>query len=577
MASVNSVQELKNLVDPIGVYGEYVRLARKGKRSLGLCPFHREKTPSFSVDQETGLFYCFGCHKGGDLLRFLQDVEGCSFGEALEILANRAGVTLSLTTGRSGGFPNAPDRKERLRKALASAERYYRAALKSEQKGSPVRAYLENRGLDGTAVETFALGYAPLSSGLLNHLAGEGFSPEEAMECGLVVEREQGGRAERFRNRLLFPIRDAMGRTVGFGGRAIDAQEPKYLNSPETPVFQKRDVLFGLCWTKEEIRKKGQAVLVEGYMDFVSAYRAGVLNVVAGLGTALSTGQAALLGRYAKEVVLNYDGDSAGLTAAQRAVPILLNHSLAVRVASLPAGKDPDECIKSAGAEAYRQAVADSVPFFRFLVEQAQAKAVLGSVDGRVAFVDSLADYLAAVPDPMARQEFAGETAGRAGLDPNQVLRRLNDKTRGQKDVAAENPAQEPLRVPMNEQMLIKGLRLFPKEGAALCANLPEELRKALVIAPLLDDLAKGKEPQEPARLAMLAFIDNSCDDTLTLNNFQSAVRSLRAEHLLEKNRRIRHQIEDAIQRRDTRLVEILQREITAIAQEVRGLHGRTA
>jgi len=368
-----------------------------------------------------------------------------------------------------------------------------------------------------------------------------------------------------------------MGRTVGFGGRAIGDQEPKYLNSPETPVFQKRDVLFGLCWSKEEIRRKGQAVLVEGYMDFVSAYRSGVLNVVAGLGTALAPGQAALLARYAKEVVLNYDGDSAGLAAAQRAVPVLLAHSLAVRVVALPQGKDPDECIKIAGAEAYKQAVADSVPFFRFLVEQAQAKAVLGSVEGRVAFVDSLAEYLAAVPDPLARQEFASETAGRAGLDPGQVLRRLTDQSKGRKEPAAEGAASEPLHVPVNEQMLIKGLRRFPKEGAALCARLSEELRRTLTVAPLFDSLLKGKEPQDPSHIMMLAFIDNSCHEAPTLEAFKAAVSSLMAEHLLEKQRRIRHQIEDAGQRHDTRLIEVLNREMMAVVEEVRGLHGRTA
>ncbi len=577
MASVNSVQELKNLVDPIGVYGEYVRLARKGKRSVGLCPFHREKTPSFSVDQETGLFYCFGCHKGGDLLRFLQDVEGCSFGEALEILASRAGVTLSLSAGRQGTVPGAPDRKERLRKALASAEKYYRLALKAEKKGSPIRSYMEERGLGPAQEEAFSLGYAPPGGGLMNHLAGDGFTPEEAAECGLVIEREQGGRAERFRNRLLFPIKDPMGRTAGFGGRAIDGQEPKYLNSPETPVFQKRDVLFGLCWTKEEIRKKGQAVLVEGYMDFVAAHGAGVTNVVAGLGTALASGQAALLGRYAKEVILSYDGDPAGLAAAQRAVPVLLGHSLSIRVATFPQGKDPDECIKRAGAETYRRRVAEAVPFFRFLVEQAQAKAVLGSVEGRVAFVDSLSEYLAAVPDPLARQEFASEAAGRAGLDPNMVIRRLGEKTRGNKEQAEEKAPAELLKIPVNEQMLVKGLRRYPKEGAALCAQLPEELSQSLSVAPLLEDLARGAEPGDPARLKMLAFIDNSCHEAPSLEAFRSAVRSLLAEHLLEKQRRIRRQIEDAGQRQDERLVEVLNREMMAVVEEVRGLHGRTA
>ncbi len=573
MGVVQSIQELKGLLDPLAVYGEYVRLTRRGRRSTGLCPFHKEKTPSFSVDGETGLFYCFGCHRGGDLLRFVQEAEGCSFAEALELLASRAGVTLASGGARSAPAGTGQDRKELLRKLLAAAERYYRAALKAEPAAGAVRAYLVRRGLDAAAEEAYALGYAPPRGGLLAQLAKEGFKPGEASEAGLVLERDRGEWGERFRNRLLFPIRDAMGRTVGFGGRALGDDEPKYLNSPETPVFLKREVLFGLCWTKEAIRRRGRAVLVEGYMDFVAAHRAGVADVVAGLGTALAQGQAALLARYAKEVVLSYDADAAGAAAAKRAVPVLLGQGLSVKVATFPQGKDPDDCVRAAGAEAYRAAVDGAAPFFRHLVEQAQGEAVLTSVEGRVAFLDSLAEFLMAVPDPLERQEHAREVAGRAGLDPNQVLRRLADAAKGQKVPAAgAAPAEKAPEVPVNEQMLVKGLRRFPEEGARLAAALGPELRGKLAVGPLLERLAAGAEPEEPAQVALLAFIENSCHETVTVEAVRAAARSLQVAHLTERQRRIRQQIEDASRRHDHGLVQVLNREMMAVLDEVRSL-----
>jgi len=571
MGTVHTIQELKNLLDPLAIYGEYVRLTRKGRRSSGLCPFHREKTPSFSVDGETGLFYCFGCHKGGDLLQFVQEAEGCSFSEALEILASRAGVTLDTGRGRGTGPQMAPDRKEILRKVLATAELFYREALKEQPAGSAVRSYLVRRGIAPAAEERFGLGFAPPAGGLMARLAKEGYRTADAVEAGLVLERDRGGSSERFRNRLLFPIRDALGRTVGFGGRALGDDEPKYLNSPETPVFQKRDVLFGLCWTKEAVRRSGTAVLVEGYMDFVTAYGSGVDNAVAGLGTALAQGQAALLSRYAREVVLCYDSDTAGREAARRSAPILLGQGLGLRVVTLPAGKDPDDCVREAGAEALRGAVAGARPFFEHLVEQAQASAVLSTVEGRVAFVDSLAEHLLAVADPLKRQEYAKEVAGRAGLDPDGVLRRVLESARGRKDETPAPVGKAP-EVPVNEQMLVKGLTRCPAEARPLVETLGVEVLGSLTVGPLLKRLLAGEGPEGPAQTAVLAFIEHSCHEAATPEAVATAVRSLRRQHLVEKQRRIRQQIAEAGQRGDLALVQVLNREMMAVATEVRGL-----
>jgi DNA primase len=572
MTTVRRVEEIKSLIDPIQVYQDYVRLTRRGRRSVGLCPFHREKTPSFSVDADNGLFYCFGCHKGGDVIRFLMEAEGCSFPEAAEILARKAGVTLDLGGPRERDA--APDRRERLRKLLALSADYYRSALRAAPASSRVRAYMERRGIRAETAERLTLGFAPPGGGLLAHAGHQGFKAEEAAEAGLVIERGRGEYVERFRDRLLFPIQDVMGRTVGFGGRALGDEEPKYLNSPETPVFQKREVLYGLNLTRQAVREAERLLLVEGYMDLLAVTQAGVPFAAATLGTALSDGQVRLARRYAREVILNFDQDAAGMQAAERAIRLLLQEGLRIRVLVVPRGKDPDGFIAAEGAEAYRGLVDSARPFFDFLVERALSSSSLREVEGRVAFVDRLAEFLGAVPDPIERQEYARDVAGRTSIDPGLILKRLQAAEGGSK--AAPETAPAPAQVPVREQILVKGLFSYGEPARRAIRALPSEAFDSMEAAPLLRVLLAGGPP-EVSQEALLARILNGCHDPSGEEDLLRAAAEVHASHLRTKERDIQRQLKEASRRQDFGLVQILNREKMSLMEQIHAIEGGPA
>lgn len=563
MTTARTAEELKQLVDPVRIYEEYIRLAHHGKRAKALCPFHREKTPSFSVDGETGLFYCFGCHRGGDILKFLQEMEGCSFPEALEILARKAGVEWE---PRSRTPQEAPDQRERLRRALACAQEFYRKALISAHPGTEIRRTLERRGIAPRTEEALGLGFAPPAGGLQAHLSNAGFRTPESVAAGLLVDRGGGETSERFRNRLLFPILDPFGRVVGFGGRAMGDDEPKYLNSPESPVFQKRDLLYGLNWTKGEIKNSGRAVLVEGYMDFLALHQAGVTNAAATLGTALADGQARLLKRYAREVVINFDRDAAGVAAARRAVQVLLAQGLRVRVLSVPEGKDPDEFIRARGPAAYAELLEGARPFFDFLAEQAQVGAVLHSVEGDIKVLDEMVEYLRSVPDPLEREGFARELAGRLRIEPRKVMARLKDAERSPAEQAS-SPAPAPTFIPLHQQVLALGLEKFEGVRARVAELIPREDLLSIPAGALLANLVEGKSPEGPEQTVTLAYIRNSCHDAPTEEDAMAAAFGLVAEALGRREQDIQRQIREASKRNDMGLIAILNREKMALVR----------
>ena len=568
MSTVHTIDELKSLMDPLAVYQDYIRLTRRGHRSVGLCPFHKEKTPSFSVDLDNGLFYCFGCHKGGDLIQFVQEMESCSFREAVELLARKAGVELALA-GR--GPVQAPDRRGRLLALLESAASYYHRALTEAPPGSPVRLYLRKRDIRPETEKRLRLGFAPPAGGLVPHLRREGFTPDEAAEAGLLLDNSRRAALERFRNRLLFPIRDAMGRVVGFGGRALGDEEPKYLNSPETPVFRKREILYGLDESKGAIRAQEEAVVVEGYMDFLAVTQAGEANAVATLGTALADGQVRALKRYARRVVLNFDRDPAGVAAAQRAILLLLAEGLRIRVVSVPDGKYPDEFIRHHGAEAYHGLVEKAEPFFDFLVGMEEQRGLTRDSAGKVAFLDHLTDYLCAVPDPIERQELAKEVAGRLGVDHGLILKRLAKRAVGEK---REAPVQAgPVAgLAVAEQVLVKSLLAFPERAEQRLKSLPDEALKGLAVGPLIESLRLTGQPRGPEQTALLAMIQNGCHAAASGDDLAGAVARIWSDYLRGRQRRIQEQIREASLRKDLALVQILNREKMAVIQQMQTL-----
>ena len=344
-------------------------LKRSGRSYKGLCPFHGEKTPSFYVFPETGTWKCFGCGEGGDVFTFLQRRENLEFGEALRLLAHKAGVEIR---AREALAPEAEAAEARLRGALASAEMYFRAALRGSS-GARARVYLEARAITEQAIELFGLGYAP-SSGLLRHLREAGISDQEAREVGLSGARDDGSQYELFRERVIFPIRDPNGRTIAFGARTMGEAQPKYLNSPQTRFFDKSGSLFAFDLARAAIRQSGQAVIVEGYFDAITAHQAGYTNVVATLGTSLTERHFDLLGRRAAEIVLALDADAAGQAAMLRGQK-LADHALADAVVPIPAPPGRDRVVQALGREAFYQSDSRAQSWVRFqAVHRSQIK-----------------------------------------------------------------------------------------------------------------------------------------------------------------------------------------------------------
>ncbi len=383
------IERIREQADLVEVAGEYLRLTKKGKDYVALCPFHQEKTPSFTVSREKQIFHCFGCGAGGNVFNFLMAIENLTFPEAVRQLAARTGIAIPVV--RQEDEQKRIRLENRLWEMNALAGEFYRQCLHDRPEGAPARDYLARRGLQKETVQRFGLGYAPDGrDSLLNYLQGHNYSLEEILSAGLAVLSERGRPFDRFRHRVIFPIRNARGKIAGFGGRILGEGEPKYLNSPETAVFNKRHLLYGLDLARPAIREQGFAVLMEGYMDVISAHQAGVGNAVASLGTSLTAEQGRLLQRYTTEVVIAYDVDAAGVAAALRGLDLLQELGLQVRVVSIPEGKDPDEYLRTHGRPAWDVLVEGARSLLEYKLDQAarttsDKKRILQQVIGSVA------------------------------------------------------------------------------------------------------------------------------------------------------------------------------------------------
>jgi DNA primase len=410
------VQEVRSRADIVGLIARHVTLTKKGARYWGLCPFHSEKTASFSVNPERQVFHCFGCGTGGDIFSFRMLVEGLEFPEAVRVIAAEVGVTIQESA------PGDPGRTAQLVKANDVALAYFRDALRSAAGGS-ARAYLERRHVPIDLVERFEVGYAPaVWDGTVGALRRAGISEELGEKAGLLAPRQTGeGWYDRFRDRVVFPIRDSGGRLVGFGGRSLDPDAPKYLNSPETPLYRKAHALFGLPHAVDGFRERDQAVVVEGYFDVLALEQAGVRGAVAPCGTALTADHARRLRRYVREVVLVFDGDEAGRRAAERALVALLEEGLRVRGVFLPRGEDPASLVAAGREGLLRDLVEKAEPLLDQFLDAAVTPATehaWGASDA----VGSLAPYLRALGNPVERHAYARALAARLGVPPEAVL-----------------------------------------------------------------------------------------------------------------------------------------------------------
>jgi DNA primase len=407
-------------VDIVRVASDYVRLRRIGKRYSGLCPFHNEKTPSFSINQEHQFFICFGCGVRGDVFKFVEMIEGLTFWEALKKLADQHGIPLPKQSA-------ATDEETRLRAAAYEmheiAFEHFRRNLAGPN-GASVRAYIAKRGVTDSSVDQFGLGLSENSGrGLMRLFEQRGFKPEYLEASGLVGRRDDGSFYDRFRNRLMFPIQNESGKVIAFGGRAVDPEEKaKYLNSPETAIYKKSRVLFNLNRAKDSVMKLDRIVLVEGYMDVIGAWQAGVTEAVASCGTALTIEQIRAMKRHSQNLHLNFDPDQAGSNAAERSIKLLLDENVRVRIVELEGGLDPDEYCKQHGAEAYREKIASAQAYFYWLADRARDRFNMRELQGRVDAFLFLLPVITGLNDKMERVAVANDLASYLGVPSDMVL-----------------------------------------------------------------------------------------------------------------------------------------------------------
>jgi len=423
-----TIEAIRNRVDIVDLVGRYVSLRQAGRSFKGLCPFHDEKTPSFHVNPQLGIFHCFGCNAGGNAFAFLMRKDNLSFPEAVRSLGRLCGIEVP----ESGGELEGGGVGRRLREANAAAAAFYQGALRADE-GAAARAYLAGRGIDAATAAQLGLGYAPEGwESLTRALAQARIAPEIGVRAGLLAERRSGGHYDRLRGRLTFPIRDVRGDVIGFGGRALGAdQEPKYLNTPESPLFRKREAFYGLPDALEAIRRSGRAVIVEGYFDRIALARAGVAESLATCGTALSEDHARGLLRRTREVVLLFDGDEAGQNAVQRSLALLLPEGLRVRAVALPAKEDPASFLEHEGAEALRALVDGARPALEGVILRSVANGCTTPWEKADA-VAAVVPVLVLVSDPVERGEYARRLAFEADVsaaEVEQALRRARSGT----------------------------------------------------------------------------------------------------------------------------------------------------
>ena len=414
----DDVARVREATDLVALAGEHIALKRVGRRFMGLCPFHAEKTASFSVNPELGVYYCFGCQKSGDSITFIREIEHLDFVEAVERLAARAGITLRYDNVAVG---KDRKRKERLSEVVGAAIAFYHRLLVEAPEGGPGRKHLRARNFDGDAARRFHLGWAPDAYDALSlHLQHEGFERKDIEEAGLAFVNRVNKLQDQFRSRLMFPIYDSRGEPAGFGGRALGDQMPKYKNSPDTPVYQKSRLLYGLNWAKGEIVARGEVVICEGYTDVMAFVLAGTPNAVATCGTALADEHFQILKNLARKVVLAYDADSAGQAAAERWYQWEQAYEVQVQVADLPAGRDPGDLWKDDPA-ALKTAIERAAPFLQFRIDRLLAGADLRTLESKARTAEDAASIIASHPSELVRDQYVMKLAGMLDIDADRL------------------------------------------------------------------------------------------------------------------------------------------------------------
>jgi len=552
------VEQIRSSVSILDVAGGYVALKKRGVNHIGLCPFHREKTPSFNVNEGKQIFKCFGCGEGGDVFSFISRIEGLDFSESVEWAAQRAGIALPI----GGPSVQETSRRRKFLELMAWADHFFRKQL---EQSLTTQEYLKNREISKLTIEAFGVGFAQPGNHLLRELEKAGFSRRDALICGLVKEGKGGELYDNFRNRVMFPIRDLTGATIAFGGRVLGDGIPKYLNSPDTPLYKKSKNLYGLWLSRDSIRHSDFAILVEGYFDCIVPYQFGFTNVVASLGTSLTSDQARMIRRYSSRVVINYDADRAGIAAAMRAVETLIKEDFQINILQLPAEIDPDTFLRDEGSEAYADRLRESKKALDFILAQLlKDQKDLNSPRAKREIVDGILPFLVTIPDKIERSEQISRIASRIQLEPDlliQEMRRLSGRKRAQ-SLTLNPPA---LMRPTASELNLLAMALDPEKQAFL-DEFEIDLMQGLVTEPIFVEITELKKRnskisvlylrdrlQDPALKDLLESVAiRTSEFAISDEDIRASIQALRRKQV----ERLIQQIQGQIQKADSAGVE---------------------
>lgn len=549
MISDDKVREIRSRATILDVVSDYVRLKKSGANYLGLCPFHHEKTPSFNVNPSKDIFHCFGCGVGGDVFAFLMKIEGLSFPEAVKFLAKRVGITIE-DRPPSPEERRKSEEKESYHQVIERVARFYSTILLEQKDGEPGRRYIAGRGVDLETAASCRLGFAPDRwDGLTRYLEKLKISPEVAENLGLVRKREGGGYYDTFRNRLLFTIADPQGRCIAFGGRVLDDSLPKYLNSPESPIYHKSEVLYGLDLAKQSVREKGCVYIVEGYFDHLALYKAGIKNVVATCGTALTGAQVKLLKRSADRVFSLFDADAAGKKATFRAMDLFLESNFPAHVVTLPEGEDPDSFVGNKGLESFLERVANSEPIFDFFVRDLCRNNDIGKVEGKVKVLDELAARIEKMANPLEQDLYVREVSRLIGIEADTLLRRIRHGDKPHRGNPAASAKEKTKGGICAEEMLLTLMgkypevvekvkefgvrRLFGEDLVPVAETILSQISMHNVIEwpKVLEQISS---PEERQRIASLLVDDRHLEDIDVQKAFEQCCMALERTTLRE-------------------------------------------
>lgn len=593
----DKIQEIRERIDIVELIGSYLPLKRSGANHLGLCPFHSEKTPSFNVNAPRQIFHCFGCGVGGDAFSFVMRMEGLSFPEAVRRLAERAGIEVEeeqLTPAEE----QQRQERERLLRISEVAAAFYHQLLLDDPQGAAARRYLRQRGYEGETVREFQLGYAPDSwQALADHLAGKGFEAKWARDMlGLVrAGREGRGDYDLFRRRLLFPIQDSRGRVVAFGGRVLDDSLPKYINSPESPIYHKGRILYGLYQAKEAMRRSDTGIVVEGYFDQLALYRAGFQNAVATCGTALTVEHARLLKRYCKQLLLFFDQDKAGRQATFRAMEVLLAEGLAAAVVELPVDEDPDSFLVGHSVEELQGHFDRARPVLEVYLQHCLA--LHGdSIEGKARAAEEMLAKLRLLPSELERDLYLKELARRTGLDEDLLKKRATARPVAAPEPARARPVAPPQRRPQRPTVVDGG------EGKAqewllhlmkVSSEIRHQVAQETPVALFLDDdrraiaegliassdeegrldedrLLNGLSERQKEILSGIIVKDDQALDENAAQIFADCKWAVERGQLKSRYRALQEQIQQAEQAGDGETLATLQRESLEVSKKIR-------